>query len=154
MSSASLPLGTQTLIFSKLYYGALTKSLEHLEVERYYSVLLLLHDRKKCCQQHICNELMIDKTAMVKVMDYLSKSGCIQKEVNPEDRREHFISLSRKGEKAAADIKKSVKRIEKELLKGISDDYIKAFHKVLHQLSDQVKQMPINDLFFNYKRTK
>jgi MarR family transcriptional regulator for hemolysin len=154
MSETDLPLGTQTLIFSKLYYGALTKSLEHLDVERYYSVLLLLHPRKKFCQQQICNELMIDKTAMVKVMDYLSKSGCIQKEVNPEDRREHFISLSKQGEKAALEIKKSVKLIEKKLLKGIGTEEVQVFHKVLHQLAENVNQMPLNDLFFNYKRTK
>jgi DNA-binding MarR family transcriptional regulator len=154
MKAAQLPLGTQTLIFSKLYYGALTKSLEHLDADRYFSVLLYLQACKKCCQQQICNHLMIDKTAMVKVLDYLSKLGYVQKETNPKDRREHFISLSKKGELAANEIKKSVKLIEKKALLNISANELETFLSVLLRITENVKQMPFTDLFFNYKRTQ
>jgi MarR family transcriptional regulator, transcriptional regulator for hemolysin len=154
MNTNQLPVGTQTLIFSKLYYGVLTKSLEHLEAERYFSILVYLQACKKCCQQKICNDLMIDKTAMVKVLDYLRKLGYIQKQTNPEDRREHFISLSKKGELAAKDIQKSVKMIEKKILSGLSCDELNTFSSVLNRVTDNMKAMPFNDLFFNYKRTR
>ncbi len=154
ITNGQLPLGTETLILSKLYYGVLNKSLEHLDVERYYSVLIYLHDHKKCCQQAICNDLMIDKTAMVKVLDYLSKSGYILRKVNPKDRREHFISLSEKGIRGTKEILKAIKHIEKNTFKGISESQKQNFKNVLLQMTINLKEMPSNDLFFNYKRTK
>lgn len=154
IAKGQLPIGTETLILSKLYYGVLNKSLEHLDVERYYSVLIYLHDHKKCCQQTICNDLMIDKTAMVKVLDYLSKNGYIERKTNPEDRREHFISLSAKGLQGTKEILKAIRLIEKNTFKGISEHERNSFKRVLLQMTTNLKEMPSNDLFFNYKRTK
>lgn len=154
IAKGQLPIGTETLILSKLYYGVLNKSLEHLDVERYYSVLIYLHDHKNCCQQTICNDLMIDKTAMVKVLDYLSKNGYIERKTNPEDRREHFISLSAKGLQGTKEILKAIRQIEKNTFKGISEHERNSFKRVLLQMTTNLKEMPSNDLFFNYKRTK
>ena len=39
-----IPVGTRALILSKYYYGVLSKSLENLEIERYYSVLYFLFE--------------------------------------------------------------------------------------------------------------
>ena len=88
-----IPTGTQTLLVSKLYYGILTKNLDKLSIDRYFAVLLFLNESKNCCQQMICDSLMIDKAAMVKVLDYLSKAGLIERLTNPIYRREHVIIL-------------------------------------------------------------
>lgn len=148
-----IPTGTQTLILSKLYYGVLTKSLERKDIDRYFSIILFLNDNKDCCQQEICNSLMVDKTAMVKVIDYLSKHGCVERKVNPRDRREHTIVLSRKGEKLAKEIVKAVKQIEQKAFEGISKNDEENFKRVLSGVSSNLKEMPFNDLFFNYKST-
>lgn len=151
---AELPIGTKTLIFSKLYYGVLTKSLEKLEIDRYFSVMLHLFNTKNCSQQNICNSLLIDKTAMVKVLDYLSRVGYTERKTNPNDRREHFIILSKKGEKQTKEIIRSVKLIDQKAFKNISETDVKAFKKVLDKISENIKGLPSNDLFFNYKKTK
>lgn len=94
----AIPVGTQTLILSKHYYGVLSKNLEHTGVERYYSILYyILHNDGCCCQQDICDKLAIDKTAMVKVLDHLGKQGLVERTVNPSDRRQHVIRLTKKG---------------------------------------------------------
>lgn len=148
-----LPVGTQALILSKMYYGALTKSLEKLDVERYFSVLYFLHNNKNCCQQVICDNLKVDKTAMVKVMDYLSKAGLIERKTNPNDRREHFISLSKKGEKQTKEVVKSFNMIDEKAFLHISEAERKAFVKVMHKVCENLNQLPADDLFFNYKKT-
>jgi len=150
----SLPIGTQALILSKLYYGALSKSLEKLDIERYYSILLYLHQNNGCCQQNICDNLRIDKTAMVKVLDYLSKAGCVERKVNPGDRREHFIFLSKKGGRHAREIMKSFNSIDEKAFSEIPESERKMFGKVLNKISENLKHLPSNDLFFNYKKTK
>ena len=149
-----LPVGTEALILSKLYYGALSKNLEKLEIERYYSVLMFLYHHNGCCQQVICDNLRIDKTAMVKVLDYLSKANCIERKVNAGDRREHFIYLSKKGIKYSKEIIKTFGELDQKAFGTITENEKKVFRKVLHHLSDNLKVLPSNDLFFNYKKTK
>ena len=79
---SDLPVGTAAVILSKYYYGVISKRLEGLEVDRYYSVLYFLSLHDGCSQQYICNSLATDKTAMVKIMNYLLDAGYIQRKTN------------------------------------------------------------------------
>lgn len=150
---SNIPIGTRALIFSKYYYGVLSKSLENIDAERYYSVLYFLKDNNGCNQQHICNHLAIDKTAMVKVIDYLIKVGLVDRNVNPKDRREHFIVLTKKGIKQTEDIVEAFKTTDANIFSNISKDDYAVFTKVLCQLTSNVKELPSDNLFFNYKKT-
>jgi DNA-binding MarR family transcriptional regulator len=149
----NIPVGTKALIFSKWYYGVLSKKLESLDAERYYSVLYFLHHHNGCSQQYICNNLAIDKTAMVKVIDYLIKKGLVDRNINPKDRREHFIVLTKKGLKQSEEIVGAFHSIDNEIFSGISKQERQTFEKVLMDLSYNLKELPYNDLFFNYKKT-
>lgn len=149
-----IPTGMQTLLISKLYYGILTKSLDKLAIDRYFAVLLFLKDQKNCCQQVICDNLLIDKAAMVKVLDYLSKAGLIERVTNPNDRREHFIILSKKGEKQTSEIRKVVTYIEQKTFENVSKQEEMIFKKVLQRVGENLKEMPSNKIVFNYKTTK
>ena len=75
--------------------------------------MFFLNENNGCNQQYICNNLAIDKTAMVKVIDYLIKVGFVDRNVNPDDRREHFIVLTKKGLKQTAEIVKAFEDIWK-----------------------------------------
>lgn len=152
--NTDVPVGTRALILSKLYFGVLSKSLEDLEIERYFSILYFLNDNNGCSQQFICNHLAIDKTAMVKVVDYLIKAGYISRQVNTEDRREHIIVLTKKGQKHTAGIVKSFNEIDEKIFSTITKQDRTAFTRVLSTLSENLKVLPGNDLHFNYKKTK
>jgi DNA-binding MarR family transcriptional regulator len=147
-------VGVKTLILSKLYYSVLSKSLENLDVERYFSILNFLHDNNGCNQQFICNNLAIDKTAMVKVIDYLIKADFVERRLNPKDRREYFIVLTKKGLKQTAEIVKAFKLIDEKIFVHTSKQDQLVFNKVLCQLSARLKELPATDLFFNYKKTE
>lgn len=149
----NVPVGSKALIMSKRYYGVLSKCLEDLEVERYYSVLYFLAENDGCTQQHICNNLAVDKTAMVKVIDYLIKAGYIDRNVNPDDRREHFIVLTKKGTKHTEQIVAAFKSIDDKIFADISKAEKDVFIKVLCRLTSNLEILPANDLFFNYKKT-
>lgn len=150
----AIPVGTQTLILSKHYYGVLSKNLEHTGVERYYSILYyILHNDGCCCQQDICDKLAIDKTAMVKVLDHLGKQGLVERTVNPSDRRQHVIRLTKKGKEQTKMISKVFASLEKKMFKNVTDADRAVFARVLEQVKTNLKAMPSNDLFFNYKKT-
>lgn len=75
-----IPLGRSLSLLAKTYFGALTKRLEHLEVERYYSILIIIENGGTgCTQQHICNSLGIDKVSMVRILDYLIEKNLLKK---------------------------------------------------------------------------
>jgi DNA-binding MarR family transcriptional regulator len=153
-SSHNLPLGALALILSKHYYGVLSKSLENLDIDRYYSVLFYLSTHNGCSQQDICNSLAIDKTAMVKVMEYLIKAGYVHRSVNPDDRREFFIILTAKGKKQTSTIVKAFGVIDDEVFKGSTKAEKALFYKMTDRLISTLKDLPSNDLFFNYKKTR
>ncbi len=152
--NTNIPVGTRALIMSKLYYGVLSRSLEGLDIDRYFSVLYFLNEHNGCSQQCICNHLAIDKTAMVKVVESLIRSGYIEKKVNPADRREHFVFLTRKGAKHTQMIVDSFSRIDKEIFSDISKQDQLVFNRVLKKLSSSLKALPADELFFNYKKSR
>jgi len=149
----TIPIGTKALILSKYYYGVLSKSLENIDSERYFSILYFLNENNGCNQQCICNNLAIDKTAMVKVIDYLIKNNMVERDINPNDRREHFIKLTKKGQKQTEEVVKAFKAIDNKMFSNISKEDQDIFIKVLSKLSSNLKELPANDLFFNYKKT-
>ena len=150
-----LPVGTKTLILSKLYYGVLSKNLEDLDTERYFSILYFIQlNNGICCQQQICDSLHIDKTAMVKILDSLSKAGITERKVNPKDRRQHYISLSKKGEKQTKEISKTFAALDKQMFGHIPERDKMNFKQMLDQLIINLEEIPKNNLFFNYKKTK
>jgi MarR family transcriptional regulator, transcriptional regulator for hemolysin len=149
----TIPVGTKALILSKLYYSVLTKSLEKLDVERYYSILYFLYENNGCNQQCICNHLAIYNTAMVKVIDYLIKTGLVDRNVNPDDRREHFIVLTKKGLKQTEEVVNAFTMLDAEMFSNVSENDRVTFTNVLSQLSSNLKELPSIDLFFNYKKT-
>lgn len=153
-SKPNIPVGTQALIFSKLYYGVLSKSLEELDIERYFSVLYFLHYNNRCSQQFICNHLAVDKTAMVKVMNYLIKMGYIEREVNPKDKREHFIGLTRTGKKHTKMIVAAFEAIDQAIFSDLAEKEKDIFLGTMAKLSQKLAELPANDIFFNYKLTR
>ena len=142
------------LILSKHYYGALSKTLEKLEIDRYFSVLYYLNGVKTCSQQQICNALAIDKTAMVKVMDYLIKSGYVHRQINPADRREHFVALTALGKRRTQHVVRAFHALDRVAFKALSDREKKEFNNTASILLRNLSEQPANDLFFNYKKTK
>lgn len=150
-----IPIGTRTLILSKLYYGIVSRKLEKLDTERYYAILLYIYENEgRCCQQDICDNLYVDKTAMVKILDHLSKKGFIERKTNPEDRRQHYVVLSKKGEKQTREIAKTFAEVDELLFGNISNKDKTTFNAILSKLTENLEEVPKNYLSFNYKKRK
>jgi DNA-binding MarR family transcriptional regulator len=150
----SKPSGITALILSKYYYGVLSKNLEALGIDRYYSVLYFLNENNGCCQQTICDHLAIDKTAMVKVIRYLSRIGLVARRTNPEDRREQFITLTAKGKKEAAIVVNAFTLLDNRIFGTVNAKKREIFEEVTGKLIENLRVLPGNDLFFQYSKTE
>jgi MarR family transcriptional regulator, transcriptional regulator for hemolysin len=149
----SLPFGRSLVILAKTYYGALAKRLEHLEIERHYSILIFIEGATHgCTQQCICDCMKIDKVSMVGILDYLIKKKYIKKTVNQADRREHFIQLSEKAKKILPEIHQAIESLNNEAFKGIPRDKQKEFYQYIYQMQTNLDPLPSQKIYINYKK--
>ena len=88
----SLPLGRHFVVISRMYYGAFTKMLEQPDLDKYFTVLLMISNHpEKCTQQCLSKMGQIDKAQVTHILDELIEKGYVQKAQNPDDRREYLI---------------------------------------------------------------
>ncbi|MBL7882526.1 MAG: MarR family transcriptional regulator [Bacteroidia bacterium] len=148
-----LPLGASMAIVTKYYYGALSKMLESIDLERHYTTLILIHKTKnKCTQQYLSDMLHVDKVYMVHILDYLNEKGLVKRIKNPEDRREHLISLTAKGGKVIPEIEKSINQLNQIGLKGISKEEQKVFWMSVQTIMNNLKHLPTNEVDIKIKK--
>lgn len=148
-----LPMAASMAIITKYYYGALSKMLEHLEIERYFTALYLIHKtNEKCTQQYLSDMLHVDKVSMVRIVDYLVKKGMIERIVNPDDRREHIVILTKKGEKIIPEINNAIINLNKIALKGIDKEANKIFWHAIESIMNNLKHLPINTVDIKIKK--
>ncbi len=152
---AGFPLGRRFGLLMRLYFGALTKKLEALDIDRHYSILILLESSEQdCCQQDISNILKIDKTSMVRMIDYLVKKGYIKRLVNPKDRREHRVCLTPKARKTLPRIHKAIDELNDIATLGLSSRQLKSFYDGLDTLTDNLASEPGHTIIVNFTKAK
>ncbi len=150
-----LPLGRHLAILTKMYYGALSKRLEHLEIEKHYSLLVMVEGSDvKCTQQCISDKLKIDKASMVSVIDYLAERKYIKRSRNPADRREYWIELTKKAKQVMPIIHKEINELNKIALKGLSKTRAAEFNNALDIISGNLNALPSDRVIINYKKVK
>lgn len=153
-----IPLGRTLANLGKSYFGALTKKLELLDIDRHFSVLLLIESRensgKSCCQQFIADALQTDKVSMVRMVDYLIDNKYISKSLNPNDRREYFLKLTSKAKKELPKIKKSINELNKIVFKGLKKDEVQAFYNAIAVMESNLAETPADEVVFKFRKAK
>ena len=85
-------------------------------------ILLKLSERDACSQDELCGEVLADKASVSRDCAGLEKTGLIETKTDPENRRKSLVSLTDKGEQAAAEIRKVNEAIAAVLLRGLSEE--------------------------------
>lgn len=146
------PLGTIFTLITKKYVSSLYKDLEGMPIDRYFSVLILIDkEQRPLTQQYISDELGFDKTAMVRMMDYLMQEGMVEKHVNPENRREYLVSLTAKSKKVLPEIKQTVCDLNKKAFVGVGVSEMKMFFDVLDKLNENLCHYQGDDVVIEVK---
>lgn len=142
-----MPIGRQMAMLTKQYFGALSKSMEHLGVDRHFFPLVVIDKTdKKCTQQYLSCILGVDKVCMVRIMDYLVERGMITREINSEDRREHLIKLTPKGKKIMPSVYKGIDEMNSLTLKGLKKNEQQAFHTAMEIIAKNIENLPVNEV--------
>lgn len=126
------PLGRITGRISRMFFGTLQKRLSHLDIQRsFYPLLLIDAGEGKLTQQDLANELLSDKVQIVRIVDYLSTNGYVERVQNPKDRREYNLTITDKGREAIPDIKDTIQELSGIAYNGLSPKQIKELYSML-----------------------
>ena len=149
------PLGRRLGLLSRLYYGALLKKFEQLDIDRHFSVLLILDSEKgNCSQQHISDLLGTDKTIMVRMIDYLAAEGFIKRVDDPSDRRAYHIRLTPKGKKLVPRIRKGMQDLNQTSFKGLNKKETENFYRTMDIMYENLIQQPSHPVKEAIKRPR
>jgi len=115
-----------------MFFGTLQKRLSHLDIQRsFYPLLLIDAGEGKLTQQELANELLSDKVQIVRIVDYLSTNGYVERVQNQKDRREYNLTITDKGRKAIPDIKDTIQELSGIAYNGLSPKQIKELYSML-----------------------
>lgn len=147
------PIGRMLGALTKQYFGALSKSMEHLGMDRhFYSLVVIDKTQEKCTQQYLACTLNVDKVSMVRMMDYLMEKGMITREVNIDDRREHIIKLTSKAKKIMPDIYKGINKMNSLALKGLNKNEQESFYTAMKRIAKNIENLPVNEVDIQLKK--
>lgn len=104
-------------------------------------ILFLLKNgtRDEICQKDISVCFGITHSTCSEILDRLKEKGLITEYVSAKDRRRKVIKLTDAGDKICSEFNDGVKRTEKRLNLGISDEELNAFIGILNKMINNMK---------------
>lgn len=98
-------------------------------------ILMYLAGNPNINQDAIAKHYMIDKGAVAKTLAKLEEKGFVQREINPDNQREKFISLTEKGQESISRLSEFLDTWNELLFKGICDEDVKLFEEVVAKIA-------------------
>jgi len=138
------PLGRILSILAKDYLHLLRQRLQHLDIDRnYYALVLIEIHQGIITQQELASLLDSDKVSIVRIVDYLSEKGYIQRIRMSEDRRKHNLILTTKGKQAIPEIKKSFSELNALVLNGLEKSQVKELSHVINKIKYNITKTQV-----------
>lgn len=135
------PFGRILSRLGKNYLQLLNARLNYLDLERnYYALLLIEQGESKITQNELARQLETDKVSIVRIIDYLSAKGYVDRVKSPDDKRKYCLTLTEKAIEALPGIKKSVKEVTGTVFKGFSENQEKDFYLALEIIKNNLKK--------------
>ena len=105
---------------SKISQSIVQGKLSHLDIDRSFYPLLLIENGDGITQQELARELSCDKVQVVRIIDYLSKNGYVDRIPNKTDHRKYELSVTDKARKVIPDIRKAFEELSAITMNGLS----------------------------------
>jgi MarR family transcriptional regulator for hemolysin len=142
-------------MMSKSGFGVLALRLADLDLDRYFFHILVLADSDRMLTQKELAEVVgFDKTAMVRVVDYLAEKGYLERKTNPKDRREQFVVLTAKGRRDAPKIKAAVNDVNQAAMRGIGPEHAGIFLSCLDIIARNFDSLPKEKIHVRFRKSK
>lgn len=129
------PFGRILSRTGKSFLLLLNKHLKKLDLQRNYYALLIIESRSgKITQNDLAKELETDKVSIVRIVDYLSNKGYIQRVKGSSDKRKYYLEVTDKTREAIPVIDQAIQSVTDKAFKGISPPEQEAFLSTLKRI--------------------
>jgi len=136
---ATEPVGRALASTAKLVSRAFERELaEAGGSQPVWLILLALKQQSWRTQQGIAAAVGIEGPTLTHHLDGLDKSGLIQRERDPKDRRAVRVELTAAGDELFLELARAAGAFDQRLRAGLSDKQLDAFRSVVARLRDNV----------------
>ncbi|MDU2064431.1 MAG: MarR family transcriptional regulator [Sporomusaceae bacterium] len=97
-------------------------------------VLYVLYKKDNISISELSKNVLLDNSTLTGLIDRLERLGLVMRMATPNDRRSFQIILTEKALERKADLTALMKRVEKQMLTGVSTEEIATFRKTLHAI--------------------
>ena len=150
-----IPLGKNFALLTRNYIGIITHNLSDLEIERYfYPIVLIGESEKVLCQNDLSELMAVDKATIVRVVDYLSEKGLIERVRNLEDRRFYHLKLTKQGNKYFPQIKSAFEKANEVCFLGFDETEKDEFKRLLLKMHQNLEAHPRQEVKLNYNKLR
>jgi DNA-binding MarR family transcriptional regulator len=109
---------------------------------RQFQILGLLHDHGGLAQRELMQEMDVDPSILVTLLNPLEGDGLVTRERDPSDRRRHLVTLTPAGERHLASASRAQKETEDALFASLADDQRGQLRALLVTLRDGLAAHP------------
>ncbi len=142
-------------LVGKMYAKTLSYDLEFTNLERYYLILWAIDEGyEQLTQQNLSDLFKVDKAAMVRIVDDLTKKGFIERTENPHDKRAYYLALTRKGRRVIPEIREAIQNLNEEAMLDFTPHEKEQFLDMLHRVYQNLVHLPESDFLLNFDALK
>lgn len=147
------PITYPLVSVTKKYISAFNRMVDHLPIDRYQYVLVLIENHHENLTQKALAELLqVDKSFMVTIVDYLTNKGYVLREKNPNDRREQLIKLTPQAKKDLREIKEAFAELNEKSLRNIDAEQIAIYNEVIKAIELNLNHSNPNEIIVAFKK--
>ena len=85
-------------------------------------------------QQALLEELGVDPSVLVTILNDLEHEDLAQRRRDPADRRRHIVEISGRGRTLLARLATAIEAVEAELFAGFNDSEVETLHQLLSKI--------------------
>ncbi|MBR4262435.1 MAG: winged helix-turn-helix transcriptional regulator [Bacilli bacterium] len=94
---------------------------------------------KEVFQRDIENKFEIRRSTTSGILNTMEKNGLIKRENSSIDKRQNKIIITEYGEEIFLKIKRNMSKLEKRIIKNISEDELNTFFNVIDKMKDNLE---------------
>jgi MarR family transcriptional regulator, transcriptional regulator for hemolysin len=132
------PIGRKMDKIGKMFQSKLQNDLKHLDIDRSFYPLLLIEAGNGITQQELASRLLCDKVQVVRIIDYLSSNGYVERIQNQTDKRKYELAITDKAREVLPEIKKAIKDTTSVALNCLSDNQINELYSLLSMIENNL----------------
>jgi len=135
------PLGRILSLTGKSFLHLLNNKLGYLDIERnYYALMLIELGDGLMTQKELASQLESDKVSIVRIVDFLTSKGYVNRVESSVDRRKYCLTLTDKAKEMLPGIKKSMQEVTATAFEGITQKQQAEFISILGRIKNNLSK--------------